>query len=122
MNFQDELLKGVALFNDHEFFQAHDVFEDIWMECKNEEKLFFQGMVQISVGCFHAISGNMRGANSQLEKGIEKLKKFSPLHRKIDLKSLIIDINVLSLEVKKQINDKVGIGYESFPKIKLNLS
>lgn len=118
MNIEKQLLLGLELFNDNEYFHAHDVFEDIWMECENEEREFFQGMVQISVGCFHAISGNHRGSLSQLNKGLAKLKKFAPSYRKIDLESLIIDLNVLSLEVKKQFNDKSRIGYDNFPKIK----
>lgn len=114
-----DLTEGINLFNDHRFFEAHDFFEDIWMECEYNERLFFQGLVQISVGYFHFISGNCKGALSQLRKGSEKLKNYLPSYRKIDLKSLIIDINVLILELKNDFNDK-GSKIDKIPKITTN--
>jgi len=104
MNTEPDLNLGIELFNDCEFFQAHDFFEEIWMECRKEDRLFFQGMVQISVGCFHFISGNYKGSLSQLDKGSLKLNNYLPIYRKIDLQSLIIDLNVLILELKKDFN------------------
>jgi len=118
MNLLSNLSDGISFFNDHDFFQAHDSFEDIWRECEQVERLFFQGMVQISVGCFHYISGNFSGALSQLRKGSEKLKNYLPIHRKIDLKSLIIDLNVLILELENDFNrNKKNIKIEKIPKI-----
>lgn len=45
-------------------------------------------MVQISVGCYHLICGNLKGAVSQLTKGKTKLRKYTPEFYKIDLSSL----------------------------------
>ena len=84
---------GINLFNDSDFFSAHDFFEDIWMEAGKDEKLFFQGMVQISVGCYHLICGNERGALSQLQKGITKLTDFRPDFYNINLDLLTKGIN-----------------------------
>ncbi len=89
---------GIVLFNDSDFFAAHDFFEDIWFECKRSEKLFFQGMVQISVGCYHLICGNVSGAKSQLQKGLEKLKNYPNGYYQIDLKSLMTKLSELSME------------------------
>lgn len=111
------IMEGIDLFNNHMFFEAHDFFEDIWMECDNKDRLFFQGLVQISVGCFHFISGNYKGALSQWKKSSGKLKKYLPKYRKIDIESLIIDLNVLILEVENGFNDNKN-KIEIIPKIK----
>jgi len=48
------------------------------MEYDREERFFFQGMVQVSTGCYHLIFGNFRGSLSQLKKGTKKAEILSP--------------------------------------------
>ncbi len=45
------ITEGIKLFNNSDFFAAHDFFEGLWMEAK-KDKLFYQGLIQVSVGCF----------------------------------------------------------------------
>ena len=33
-------------------FSAHDFFEDVWMDVSGNGKVLFQGLVQLSVGCY----------------------------------------------------------------------
>jgi len=109
----NDISKGVLLFNDSDFFSAHDFFEDIWMGAETDERLFFQGLVQISVGCYHLICGNLKGAKSQLTKGIGKLDNYQPEFYSVNLKKLIKEISFLSDNIdKKNIIEKI-------PKIEL---
>lgn len=96
-----DISEGIKLFNDSDFFSAHDFFEDIWMEVKQEEKDFFQGLVQISVGCYHLICGNFIGSVSQLTKGKEKLNKYKPDYYKININSLVISIDLLLNKINR---------------------
>ncbi len=60
-------------FNAGLFFEAHEHLEHSWMaQPKGPVKRFLQGIIQISVGCHHAQSGNHDGAVNQLAKGLEK--------------------------------------------------
>ena len=97
------------LFNDCDFFAAHDYFEEIWMEAKRDEKEFFQGLVQVSVGCYHLICGNIKGAKSQLEKGISKLSKYEPAYYNLDLSSLTEKVKILiyNIDNKSIINREI---------------
>ncbi len=108
-----DIFKGVLFFNDSDFFSAHDFFEDIWMGAEADEKFFFQGLVQISVGCYHLICGNLKGAKSQLIKGIEKLNNYQPEFYSVNLEKLIKEISFLS----NNINNKNIL--EKIPKIEL---
>jgi len=109
---------GIVLFNDSDFFAAHDFFEEIWFECERSEKLFFQGMIQISVGCYHLICGNVSGARSQLQKGITKLKNYPNGYYKIDLKSLIGELSELSIEAD-ELSGSAEILMKKIPTIEL---
>ena len=59
-----------------------------------------QGLVQISVGCYHFIGGNFKGACSQLIKGKIKLKNYLPSFKDIDVKSLLNDIELLLSDIE----------------------
>ena len=41
-------LAGIVLFNRGDFFEAHEVWEQLWME-PGEDKKFFQGLIQAAV-------------------------------------------------------------------------
>ncbi|MCB9219020.1 MAG: DUF309 domain-containing protein, partial [Ignavibacteriales bacterium] len=41
-----DISEGIKLYNNCDFFSAHDFFEDIWMDAEKSEKEFFQGLVQ----------------------------------------------------------------------------
>lgn len=95
-----KFLTAVELFNNADFFSAHDSFEELWIECRTDERDFFQGLVQLSVGMFHFISGNFRGAVSQLGKSVEKLEKFGPNFYDIDVFYIVSKSKNLIFEIE----------------------
>ena len=46
-------LDGIHLFNDHEFFEAHETWEDIWHMAYGLKHDFYQGMIQAAVALEH---------------------------------------------------------------------
>jgi hypothetical protein len=55
-------LAGVLLFNGQDYFEAHEVWEDLWSESHGEERRFYQGLIQAAVGLCHFGNGNLGGA------------------------------------------------------------
>ncbi len=55
-------LAGVLLFNAQDFFEAHEVWEDLWAESHGHERRFYQGLIQAAVGLCHFHNGNLGGA------------------------------------------------------------
>lgn len=82
------LEKGITYFNSGYFFEGHDAFEEIWMDDREESKLFYQGLVQLSTGFYHLVMQNLKGAESQLSKGLQKLIKYKPIYQNIDVTKL----------------------------------
>src|SRR4029450_1047362 len=58
---------GIALFNAHEFFEAHEVWEDIWHMAFGTKFEFYQGMIQCAVALEHFRRSNPRGVVSLFE-------------------------------------------------------
>jgi predicted metal-dependent hydrolase len=68
---------GINFFNSGHYFEAHEVWEDLWRETSGEFRLFYQGLIQTAVGLYHLSRGNMVGARAQLSKAIPKLDERS---------------------------------------------
>lgn len=57
-------LRGIELFNQHEFFDAHEVWEDIWNAAYGIKHEFYQAMIQCAVALEHYKRSNARGVLS----------------------------------------------------------
>ena len=81
--------RGVELFNHAEFFEAHEVWEDVWRAAPSQEKKFLQGLIQIAVGLHHHFTGNRIGAQSLLARGSHNLSAYAQHPLAIDLSHLL---------------------------------
>lgn len=61
-DYDPRYLAGILFFNRRDFFEAHEVWEDLWAESAAPERGFYQGLIQAAVGLFHFSGGNLRGA------------------------------------------------------------
>jgi hypothetical protein len=61
-NYDPRYLAGILFFNEQDFFEAHEVWEDLWAESHGNERRFYQGLIQAAVGLFHFSGGNLGGA------------------------------------------------------------
>jgi hypothetical protein len=80
--------RGIEHFNGSEFFEAHEVWEDIWRLAREPEKTFLQGLIQTAVALHHHSTGNVTGARSLLRRAALKLDKFPSAFCEIDLAEL----------------------------------
>lgn len=86
--YEAEFARGIELFNTKEFFDCHDVWEELWHDERGERRRFLQGMIQAAVGCYHLTNGNTTGAISQFTKSLEKLSEYPPDYHGIQLGKL----------------------------------
>jgi DUF309 family protein family protein len=83
-----QLDEGINFFNSGRYFEAHEVWEDLWRETSGDLRLFYQGLIQTAVGLHHLSRGNITGARAQLSKALPKLDERSGLATAIDVHSL----------------------------------
>ena len=84
--------RAIAEFNSGRYFECHDTLEALWVDSSGDEKIFLQGMIQVSVGFYHYVNGNPSGALSQWGRGAEKLSGFSPVHGGVDVGRLLASV------------------------------
>ncbi len=81
---QETFRRGLELFNRCRFFEAHEIWETIWLAAPESEKTFLQGLIQVAAAFHHYARGNRAGALSLLEAGLQKLEGFPAHHHGID--------------------------------------
>src|SRR3954469_22410775 len=76
---------GIQLFNDHEFFEAHEAWEDVWHMAFGTKFEFYQGMIQCAVALEHYRRSNPRGVLSLYESYNRHFKDVPPLFMGLDV-------------------------------------
>ncbi len=77
--------RGLALFNAGEYFDAHEVWEDVWRAAPVEQKKFLQGVIQVAVALHHHSRGNLEGARSLLARAQRNLSDYPDHYEGVNL-------------------------------------
>ena len=113
-------IRGVNEFNMKNYYDAHEYFEDIWINQTLDDRLFVQALIQLSVAYFHISNDNRNGAIGLFKKSIKKLDNY------MDSTELILNINDViesahrSYEYVQTIDDMSKFDWELAPKLGLN--
>ena len=106
-SFKDSLYIALNLFNNHEWYEAHDAFEEIWNTLDGDERQVIQGILQVSVSQFHLSKGNLNGATILLGEGLGRIKTRTKINLGIDLVSFCRCLEDLlrKLQYKETLNE-----------------
>lgn len=84
-----QLERGIELFNEGRFWEAHEELEEAWNRAARTERFFVQSLVHCAAAWHHAAGGNFTGAVLQARRGIRKLAGYLPEHEGLDTRALI---------------------------------
>ena len=105
-------LQGIAYFNACEFFEAHEVWEELWKSYSGELRLFYKGLIQAAVALHHFGNGNIRGARKVYGSSRGYLQQYRPVCVGLDLEKFLAEFDACFAEV--------AASDEQFPHIELN--
>lgn len=78
-------LVGVGHFNRGEYFEAHEVWEDVWRDCPAADRRFYQGLIQAAVAVYHFQRNNHAGAARLFQSGKRYMEVYRPVHSGLDI-------------------------------------
>lgn len=84
-DYDERYLAGVVLFNRGDYFDAHEVWENLWMDCPAAERRFYQALIQAAVALYHWGNGNRAGATRLFHSGRRYMEPFRPTYRGLDV-------------------------------------
>lgn len=99
----EALQRGIALFDEQRFFEAHEFFEWIWKSglIDDAERTFWKGVAQVAVGYVHTQRGNASGARTLLERGATHVRQGYPdRFRGVDAARLAADADAFGRVVE----------------------
>src|ERR1044072_8002816 len=80
-----EYIEGIEHFNARRYFEAHEIWEEIWLRSAGDTKLFYQMLIQAAVGLHHYERGNTRGGRGMHNRVVEKLQLLTSFYMSLDM-------------------------------------
>jgi len=117
-------LQGIQYFNECEFFEAHEVWEDLWTEYQGPSRKFYQGLIQVAVCLHHFGNSNIRGARKLYNSSRAYLDPYRPVHQSLDLDKLFVDLEACCAEIvaTEEAYPDIEIDADLIPEIHLQES
>ncbi len=114
-------IKGILLFNQRRFFDAHEELEIAWRDEKTQIRDLYRGILQVGVAYYHIQRRNFSGAKKLFQRSQKWLEPFPNRIHGINLKKLKQDaLNFLDKLEKGFFEDMTEIDMEIFPKIEFD--
>jgi predicted metal-dependent hydrolase len=115
-------LKGIEHFNICEFFEAHEVWEELWQEYQGPSRKFYQGLIQVAVCLHHFGNGNTRGARKLFHSSSNYLAPYQPHHLGLDVTRLLGELKRCCQEILTSTEDypRVELVPDLIPEIHLD--
>ncbi len=95
------VLNGIEEFNRGEYYEQHETLETAWRAESHPVRELYQGILQVGVACYKLERGNLPGAQKIFERGLRRLRQFTPECQGIDVARLIADVERLRAEAQR---------------------
>jgi predicted metal-dependent hydrolase len=87
--YDPRFLQGIRYFNNCDFFEAHEIWEEVWSETQGASRRFYQGLIQVAVCLHHFGNGNLHGARKLYYSCRGYLQDYSPRHLGVNIDQLL---------------------------------
>lgn len=114
-----EYLEGISHFNAGRYYDAHEIWEEIWLQSADDAKLFYHMLIQSAVALYHYQRNNLLGARALYERVCEKLQKLPPVLMSLDVSELAHQLQVFFAESSEKESESVPTGNRPPPLIRL---
>ena len=84
--------KGLEAFNSGLFYEAHEHWEEVWLDTPDPEKMFLQGLIQVAAAFHHYSRANRQGTHNLLRAGLTKVERFPHVHGGLELEPLRVAV------------------------------
>lgn len=107
------LRRGAALFDQERFWDAHEAWEEAWLEEDGDVRLFLQGLIQVAAGYHKAIVQlQPSGCVKLLRSGLDKLEPLPRMFLGVALGELLPQVQRTLAEARRWHSGELS----SFPR------
>ena len=122
-DYDPRYLDGIKHFNACDFYEAHEVWEELWTEYQGDSRRFYQGLIQVAVCLHHFGNGNIRGARKLYHSSRKYLEDYGPLHLGLHLEPFLRQLEVCCQPILESTDEfpQIEIVADDIPEIHLDL-
>ena len=91
---------GLRLFNEGEYFEAHEALEDAWNAETGTAKNLYRGILQVAVAYLHITRGNFNGAVKVYGRSLKWLENIPDVCKGIQVGNLKKDAQKVFEEIQ----------------------
>jgi hypothetical protein len=99
---------GLRLFNEGEYFEAHEALEDAWNAEEGTTKDLYRGILQVAVAYLHITRGNYDGAVKVFERSRKWLGGIPDVCKGVHVRELMDDSEIAFKELQRLGKDRIA--------------
>ena len=117
----EALARGAALYNQALYWEAHEAWEELWLELEDQPKLFVQGLIQAAAAGHKAfVQLQPRGSVKLLRSALEKLEPAPRDFLGVETERLLQGLRLMLGEAERWLAGEIeGINPSLVPKVHL---
>jgi len=105
---RETLARGADLFNRGLYWEAHEAWEELWLELEDEPKLFVQGLIQVAAAGHKAfVQKQPRGCVKLLTSALEKLDRVPPDSYEVETRRFLPAVHRMLDEARRWLDGDV---------------
>ena len=95
MAIDPRFIQGLELFKKNQFFECHEVIEDLWLETPESDahRDLYKGVIQAAAAIYQFDRGILSGARGLHKSAVAYLEKYRPAASGLDVNKFIDELN-----------------------------
>jgi len=96
-------LRGLKLFNERDFFECHEVIEELWLETPSDDPYrdLYKGVIQAAAALYQFKRGILSGAIGLSATAVGYLERYRPSALGLDIEKLIAGMRLFFKPLEK---------------------
>lgn len=94
MTLEDEYLEYVELFNERNFYDCHEVLEELWLDYEGPDRRFYQGLIHLASAYLLLLRGKMSGCQARFKSTLKYFAEYPSHHMGLDLEPLTHNVQM----------------------------
>ncbi len=82
---EDEYLEYIELFNERDFYDCHEVLEDLWLDYQGPSRRFYQGLIHLAAAYLLLMRERMSGCKARFKSTLSYLEDYPDEYLHLEL-------------------------------------
>lgn len=93
MRLEEEYLEYIELFNERNFYDCHEVLEELWLDYEGPARRYYQGLIHLASAYLLLLRGNMRGCRARFESTLQYFDHYPATYLCLNLQPIRENVN-----------------------------